>query len=82
MQEGIYSTTDFYTTAMLIAQRYEVKQVTSEGPSGRVKRFHFTNNDELQKIVMKYMNGSLEGNLKDFKNAIETVKDLVHSSSW
>lgn len=74
-----YSTTDFYTTAILIAQKFEVKQITTEGPNGRVKRFHFDDSKELKDVIMKYMNNTLVGNLREFRNAIETVKDMVHS---
>ena len=74
-----YSTTDFYTTAILIAQKFEVKNITTEGPAGRVKRFHFDENAELKAVIMKYMNNTLSGNLREFRNAIETVKDMVHS---
>jgi len=78
-EESLYSTTDFYTTAILIAQKFEVKQITTEGPNKKVKRFHFEDSKELKEIIMKYMNNSLVGNLREFRNAIETVKDMVHS---
>jgi hypothetical protein len=78
-EEGMYSTTDFYTTAVLIAQKFEVKQITTEGPGNRVKRFHFDDSAELKAVIMKYMNNTLSGNIREFRNAIETVKDMVHS---
>ena len=80
MEEGMYATTDFYTTAVLIAQKFEVKEITTEGPGNRVKRFHFEDSKELKEVIMKYMNNTLNGNLREFRNAIETVKDMVHSS--
>jgi predicted secreted protein len=76
-----YSTTDFYTTAVLISQNFIVVEVTKEGHGGKVKRFHFKKTPELQKIVMDYINGKLEGNIRIFRNAIETVKDMVYSSN-
>jgi len=76
-----YSTTDFYTTAMLISQDFIVTEVTKEGPSNKVKRFHFSENSKIRSVVMNYVNGNLQGNIKDFKNAIETVKDMVYSSN-
>ena len=74
-----YSTTDFYITAVLITKDFEVEEITQEGPENRTKRFHFTENKELRNTILHYMNGNLEGNLKEFKQAIETVKDMVHS---
>lgn len=78
-EEDRYTTTDFYITAMLIAKDFEVRRISKEGPDDRVKRFHFEDDQELQDTILAYMNGSLEGNLKGFKQAIETVKDMVHS---
>lgn len=74
-----YKTTDFYTTAMLLAEKFEIVEVTNEGPEGRVKRFHFADSDELRKAVMAFVNGSLKGSYRDFRNSIEAVKDMVHS---
>lgn len=74
-----FNTTDFYTTAILIAKKFPVKKITSEGPSGKVKRFHFDESEELRATILAYMNRQLEGNLRDFRDAIETVKDMVHS---
>lgn len=79
-EEEVYTTTDFYTTAVLIATKHPVLEVTKEGPANRVKRFHFNKSDELDKTVLAYMNGTLEGSLREFRNAIECVKDLVHSN--
>lgn len=73
-----YSTTDFYTAAVLIAQGFKVDKVTTN-PGGRVKTFHFPDSVELRDIQMKYVNGILEGNIRQFKNSIETVKDLLHT---
>jgi len=80
-----YSTTDFYTTAVLKTLKFEIIEITNhlpngkEDPDGRVKRFHFEDTPELRDVVMKYMNGTLEGNLRDMRNGIEAVKDMVHS---
>ena len=79
MDETDYSTTDFYTTAVLLFSGFDVTQITSHGPKGEVKRFHFENTPELQAIVMEYMNGKLTGNIRQFRNAIDTVKDMLHS---
>ena len=76
-----YSTTDFYTTAVLISQEFQVTEVSREGHQGKVKRFHFDKTPEVQEVVMSYINGKLEGNIRDFRNAIETVKDMVYSSN-
>jgi predicted secreted protein len=76
-----YSTTDFYTTAMLISQKQEVIKVSKEGDNGQIKRFHFNETSAVQKIVMSYINGQLEGNIKEFRNAIETVKGIVWTSN-
>jgi predicted secreted protein len=78
-EENTYKTTDFYTTAVLISQKFEVKEISTQGPNDKVKKFHFEDTPELREIIMKYMNGTLEGNLREFRNAIETVKDAVHS---
>ena len=73
-----YSTTDFYTTAVLIATDFEVLRITKEGVNNKVKRFHFEDTVELHKTIKNYLNGKLEGSLRNFKNAIESVKDMVH----
>lgn len=80
-EDNTYSTTDFYTTAVLVFKKFEVIRISTdkEKGKGRVKRFHFENTPELQETVMSYMNGKLEGNLRGFRNSIETVKDMVHS---
>lgn len=77
-QDSTYSTTDFYTTAVLIAMDFEVLEVTKEGPGNRVKRFHFEDTPELRNVIKQYMNGKLQGSFREFKNSIEVVKDLVH----
>lgn len=77
--DEMYGTTDFYTTAVLIAHEFELKHVGTEGPGKKVKRFYFEDTPELRDIVMKYMNSQLDGNLRRFRNAIDTVKDMVHS---
>ena len=74
-----YNTTDFYTVAVLILKKFQVKKITKEGPEGRVKRFWFDDSEELQETILSYMNRNLEGNVRDFRDAIETVKDMVHS---
>lgn len=79
MAEETYSTTDFYLTAVLISQKYKIKETTKEGPNDRVKRFHFEDSEKLRDTIMEYMNGDLEGNIREFRNSIETVKDMVHS---
>lgn len=75
-----YSTTDFYTTAVLISQNFEVTEITREGPNQKVKRFHFNDSDTLREVIRKYVNGQLHGDLRNFKNSIESVKDMVHSA--
>lgn len=84
MDKEVYSTTDFYTAALLISLGYEILQVTREGKAdkdskGRTRRFHFEDSEELQTDIMAYMNNKKQGLLRDFRDAIETVKDLVHS---
>jgi len=74
-----YTTTDFYTTAILRTLEFVVKEVRNEGPGKKVKRFVFVDTPELRAAVLEYMNGTLEGNLRSFRNAIENVKDMVHS---
>lgn len=74
-----YYTTDFYTTAVLRMSGYEVKKIIIEKPGGNRKKFAFEDSPELRQIVLDYMNGTIEGNLREFKNAIDNVKDMVHS---
>lgn len=80
MSDANYSTTDFYTTAVLISQNFEVVEITREGPNQKVKRFHFVDSEQLREVIRKYVNGQLHGDLRNFKNAIECVKDMVHSA--
>jgi hypothetical protein len=75
----MYSTTDFYTTAVLITCGFKIKEVTSEGPEKRVKRFSFEDSTQLRDTVLAYTNGVLTGNLRGMRNSIEIVKDLVHA---
>jgi hypothetical protein len=81
----MYSTADFYTAALLICLRYEIVEVTREGVEsrrdgkGRTRRFHFYDSKELRQDLMDYMNNKKVGNLRDYRDAIETVKELVHS---
>jgi hypothetical protein len=79
LTEGLYGTTDFYTAALLICLNYEVKKITTGQPNKKVKTFHFEDSEGLRKDILDYMNSKREGNLRDFRDAIETVKDLVHS---
>ena len=80
-----YTTTDFYTAALLVSQKYEIVEVTREGQKsdkdglGRTRRFHFVDSPELQKDIMDFMNNKKTGLLRDYRDAIETIKDLVHS---
>lgn len=80
-----YTTTDFYTAALLISLGYDILRTQSEGPggrpdpNGRVKRFCFEDSDELRADILEYMNSKKMGNLRGFRDAIETVKDIVHS---
>ena len=74
-----YTTTDFYTAAVLISQGFEVLDVTPSPTNTSTKVFHFEETEELHKVRKAYANGKLEGNIKAFKNAIETVKDYIHS---
>lgn len=85
MSEELYSTTDFYTAALLICCDYDVQKVTRENgggeedPRGRVCRFWFSESPELRQDILSFTNGKKDGSLKKFKEAIETVKDLIHS---
>lgn len=74
-----YITSDFYTAAVLVSQGFNVSEVSTASVGSKVKKFHFANSPELKDIQMKYLNGSLEGNIRSFKNAIETIKDIIHS---
>lgn len=76
----MYSTTDFYITAVLLLRKYKIKETTLEGPKDKVKRFHFDDSDELREVILSYTNGDLVDNIREFKNSIECVKDLVHSN--
>ena len=84
-EKELYSTTDFYTAALLICLKYEIKKVTrenpggSDDPQGKVRRFYYEDTDELRADILEYMNGKKSGNLREFRDAIENVKDLVHS---
>ena len=77
--QKFYMTTDFYTTAVLKLYKFDVLEIRQEGASGKVKRFVFEDTEELRKVVLSYMNSNAEGNLREFRNAIESVKDMVHS---
>ena len=74
----MFSTKDFYITAVLLTKGFEIKSIDTEGFNKKIKRFAFDDTPELQEVVRMYTNARLEGNLKDFKNAIETVKELCH----
>jgi len=78
-KEEQYTTTDFYTTAVLVLKKFEVLEIRAEGKNDKVKRFVFTDTPELRETILSYMNGTVVDNLREFRNAIETVKDMVHS---
>lgn len=80
-----FTTTDFYTAALLVYCNYEILKVTREGHEdkrdglGKTRRFHFDESDQLNKDIMDFRNGKKIGNLRKFKEAIECTKDLVHT---
>ena len=74
-----YTTTDLYTTAVLVLKKFEVLEIRAEGKNDKVKRFVFNDTPELRETILSYMNGTVTDNLREFRNAIETVKDMVHS---
>jgi len=75
----MYITGDLYTTAVLLLKGFDIQEVSSHGPEGRIKKFHFNDCPELQQVLMDYMNGKVEGNIRDFRNKVENVKDLIHN---
>jgi len=77
-QENIYTTTDFYTTAVLVYKKFKVIAINRVG-SGKTKKFVFEDTPELRETILSYMNGEMEGNLREFRNAIDATKDMVHS---
>lgn len=83
--DKVYTTTDFYTAALLVSQKYEILEVTREGTKldrdglGRTRRFHFVDTPELQKDIMDFMNNKKMGLLRDYRDAVETIKDMVHA---
>lgn len=79
--EKDYTTTDFFTTAVLISEGFRVEKISLEGRDGKIKRFHFKDTDKRNQIVMSYVNGELHGNIKKFRHAIDTVKDMLHSTA-
>jgi hypothetical protein len=74
-----FNSTDFYIVAMLVSQGFPIINIGNEGRDGKVKRFHFVDTEELRAAILKYTNGILEGNIKGFKNSIESIKDILHS---
>jgi hypothetical protein len=78
-EQVLFGTTDFYTSALLICLGYDIIKITSEGQGGRVKKFHFEDSEKLRADILDYMNRKKTGNLRDFRDAIERIKDLVHS---
>jgi transcriptional regulator with AAA-type ATPase domain len=72
-----YTTSDFYVTAMLISQKFTVENVDGSNPKRKV--FTFKDSKELREAIKNYMNGTLVGNLREFKNAIESTKDYLHN---
>lgn len=79
--DGLYNTADFYTAALLICRGHKIEKITTEKSKHKKdkKSFYFTDSEELQADLLSYMNRDLEGNLRDFRDAIERVKDIVHS---
>jgi len=73
-----YITSDFYITALLLSFGHEILEISSTA-GGKIKHFHFEDTSDLRKLLLMYMNGKLEGNLKLFKDAILTVKDMIHN---
>ena len=71
-----FSTSDLYTSAVLLCLDHRITDITAEG---KIKTFHFENTEELNRDVFDYVNGKKLGNLRDFRDAIERVKDLIHA---
>ena len=80
-ESTVYATTDFYTTAVLVLNKFEVIEIRRDEQNKRnkTKYFVFKDSPELRKLILDYMNSSLVGNLREFRHAIDTVKDMVHS---
>ena len=76
----LFSTTDFYATAVLISKGHKVAKVESHHRDSKIKVFFFKKTPAISNLLMSYANGDLAGNIREFKNAIDTVKELVHNS--
>ena len=71
-----YTTSDFYVVAMLISQKFTVESV--DGNNSKRKVFHFIDSKELRDAIKNYMNGTLVGSLREFRNALAQAKDYIH----
>ena len=74
-----YSTTNLYIAAALLAKGFLYTSMTEEGLNKKIKRFHFEVTDLLRKTINEYKGGTLEGNLKFFKNSLEIIRDEIHN---
>ena len=81
MEQEIYTTTDFYTAAVLISQGFNIVDTTLLDSNIKTKVFHFENTRLLQEIRKSYIDGKLVGNIRQFKNAVEEIKDRLHSQN-
>lgn len=76
-----YITTDINITAVLKSQGFKIVKITPSGRTsnkGSIKQFHFESSESLTDTKMKYIHGDLTGNLRDFTNAMESVRELIY----
>jgi hypothetical protein len=78
-RENIYTTTDLNIAATLMCQGYKILELKKQTEKSHIKSFCFEDTPELQQTLLDYMNGDLMVNCRHFTNAMNTVKELIHS---
>ena len=77
-QDNTYKSKDIFESAWIYSQNIKLLQLE---PDGRYFWFVFENDSLCQKLSANYWNQTATGNIKQFVNALKTLKDLVFSKN-
>ena len=73
-----FITKDFYITAFLIANGFQLSHINRTNP--RQVYFAFTNSDGKAELVEDFLYGRAKVEPKSFISAIKEVKQLLHAN--
>ncbi len=77
--ENNFSTSDFYTAALLIAEGYKLLGINKT--DSRRYRFMFVDQEDRVQLVAGYFDGLTSVNIKAFVTAIKELKSLMYNDA-